>query len=72
MPVGALGLPFERGLRLWGLVASPDGRRVVRGDLTGHPGQPEALGTRLAELLLARGAGELLQDLEGTPLPSPP
>ena len=37
VPVGALGLPFERGLRLWGLVASVDGRRVVRGDLTWDP-----------------------------------
>ncbi|MBI2491403.1 MAG: hydroxymethylbilane synthase [Candidatus Rokubacteria bacterium] len=43
-------------LRLAGLVASEDGRRVVRGALAGPRGEAERLGRGLAEALLARGA----------------
>lgn len=60
VPIAALGLPYDGGLRLWGLVASPDGRRVVRGDLTGEPKDPEGLGVRLAGMLRDRGAMEIL------------
>jgi hydroxymethylbilane synthase len=74
VPIGALGLPYNRGLRLWALVASPDGTRVVRADETGELEQPEALGARLARLLARRGAGEILAGLPGlaVPPPSPP
>ena len=63
VPIGALGIPYDEKLRLWGLVASPDGRRVVRGDLTGSLADPQALGQTLAELLRERGAEEILADL---------
>lgn len=48
---------------LRGLVGSLDGRRFVRGDISGRPEDAEELGTVLAEDLLARGAGELLREL---------
>ena len=67
VPLGALGLPYEGGLRLWGLVASPDGRRAVRADLTGDPRDPEALGVAVAEALLERGAGDILDEVRGEP-----
>lgn len=60
VPIGAVGLPYGTGLRLWGLVASPDGRQVVREDRTGGVADPEALGDEVAEALLERGAGEIL------------
>ena len=60
-PVAALGLPYDSGLRLWGLVASPDGTRAVRADGTGSLADPDALGAEVAEVLLRRGAGELLE-----------
>ena len=66
-PLGALGLTYDRGIRLWGLVASVDGKRVVRGDLTGGIEDPESLGLGLADLLRRRGAGELLE--ENAPAP---
>jgi hydroxymethylbilane synthase len=66
IPLGALGIPFENGLRLWGLVVSPDGHRLVRGDLTGKLEEAHVLGVRLGELLLARGAGEILDATQGT------
>ena len=64
MPIGALGITYDQKMRLWGLVASPDGRRVVRGDLTGSLTDPEALGHKLADLLRERGAEAILAELE--------
>jgi hydroxymethylbilane synthase len=73
VPIGALGVPFHGGLRVWGLVLSPDGRHAVRADLTGTPDEPERLGARVAELLLRRGAREVLDEQLGAePAPSPP
>ena len=45
------------------LVASPDGRRIVRADGEGDMAAPEALGLRVAGLLRERGAGEILAAL---------
>lgn len=64
VPIGALGVPYDTKLRLWGLVASPDGSRVVRGDLTGSLTEPEALGHALADVLRERGAGAILAELD--------
>ncbi len=67
VPIGALGIPYDEKLRLWGLVASLDGRRVVRGDLTGDLTDPQALGEALADLLRERGAGPILAALDEAP-----
>ena len=64
VPIGALGVPYDKKLRLWGLVASADGRRVVRADLTGDLDDPHALGHALADLLRERGAGAILAELD--------
>ena len=64
VPIGALGVPYGESLRMWGLVASPDGRRVVRGDLTGSLTDPQALGNKLADLLRERGAAAILAELD--------
>ena len=53
-------LPGSR-LRLRALVASPDGRRVVRAD--GEGDDPERLGADIAERLRALGADEILESL---------
>ncbi len=45
-------------LAMTGLVASPDGRRVIR--VSGEGNDPLALGAELAQQALAQGAGELL------------
>jgi hydroxymethylbilane synthase len=50
----------SKELRLRALVASSDGRRVVRCDLVGGAGDPEALGERAAAALRAQGAEEIL------------
>ncbi len=64
VPVGALGLTYADGLRLWAFVASPDGRQLVRADLTGSAGDPAELGRRTAQILIDRGANELLEAAE--------
>ena len=63
VPIGALGVPYDEKLRLWGLVASPDGSRVVRGDVTGSLADPQALGHALADSLRDRGAEAILAEL---------
>ncbi len=75
VPIGALGLPYDGGLRLWGIVASPDGRRLVRADRTGRMEEPESLGREVARLLRERGGGSILADLpreSDLPTPSAP
>lgn len=68
-PIAALGLPYDSGLRLWGLVASPDGKQVVLADGSGGLSDPEALGVRVARLLVERGAGEVIQGISDDTLP---
>ena len=63
VPIGALGMPYEDGLRLWGLVASCDGTRLVRRDVTGVAAEPDELGTRLANLLRQQGAEAILHEV---------
>ena len=63
-PIAALGIPHDSGLRLWGLVASPDGKQVVLADDSGGLADPEVLGAHVGRLLVERGAGEVL---EGVP-----
>jgi len=53
-------------LRLRALVASPDGRRVVRAN--GEGSDPERLGADIAERLRALGAVEILQALSRNPV----
>jgi hydroxymethylbilane synthase len=60
VPIGAAATVTEGRLSLRGAVLSPDGSRRVAGDIEGTAGEAEALGHRLAEELLARGARELL------------
>lgn len=61
MPLGALALIDEQDIVLHGAVASPDGRRIVRAGISGNRGNPAAVGEKLAQQLLSRGAAELLR-----------
>ncbi len=54
--LGVLALPYGPGLRIWGMLPSADGERVVRADISGGDETPAALGRRLAALLRERGA----------------
>lgn len=55
---------------LKGLVGREDGSEIVRGVISGRPEDAEELGVVLAEDLLARGAGDILDAFySGTPTP---
>jgi hydroxymethylbilane synthase len=62
-PIAAHARIGGRRLILDGLVAEPDGSRLLRDTLPGSVDDPAALGHRLAERLLAAGAGSLLERL---------
>ncbi|MGE5792358.1 MAG: hydroxymethylbilane synthase, partial [Bacteroidota bacterium] len=64
VPLAAYGELADGRLRLRGVVASPDGTRVVRGEVRGDPQTPEAAGEALAAELGRRGAAEILAALE--------
>jgi len=65
VPVGAHAVlidgPKGGGLSLRAVVASPDGARLIRGELSGDA--PEDLGARLGEQLLLQGAREILAEV---------
>ncbi|MEX0732646.1 MAG: hydroxymethylbilane synthase [Aquisalimonadaceae bacterium] len=63
IPIGAYAELEGDNLHLRGLVGSPDGKNVVRGEIRGPAVDADALGTRLGEDLLARGAGDILRAL---------
>src|SRR5262249_22508732 len=60
VPIGAHASVQDGSLRLLGVVVSPDGSDFVRGEAEGPAGQAEAIGRRLGEDLLARGAAGIL------------
>ncbi len=61
VPVGALAVAREEDVRLRGIVASPDGALVYRGDATGC--DPDEVGERLARDLLEQGAEIVLGEV---------
>ena len=69
VPIGAYSLLEGDALWLRGLVASPDGRTIVRAEVRGAAADAHALGVGLAETLLERGADRLLAELGLTPAP---
>jgi hydroxymethylbilane synthase len=61
VPVGALGIAGDGVVRLRGVVASPDGALVYRGEAEGE--EPEKVGRRLARELLDKGAAMVLGEI---------
>ena len=62
-PIAALARIEEDRLTLHGLVAEPDGSRLLRDSVSGSRAQAARLGEELARRLLASGARELLERL---------
>jgi len=63
VPLGGYAVIEAGQLWLRGFVATPDGRRMVAGDLRGRPEDDEALGEHLAQQLRAQGADDILAAL---------
>jgi len=62
-PIAAYARVERDRLTLEGLVAEPDGSRLLRDSVTGSAANPQMLGEQLADRVLALGARELLQRL---------
>lgn len=62
VPIAAYAEVDGSRIRLTGLVATPDGSRVVKDFAAGT--HPKALGEELAEQLIAKGAGEILSNVK--------
>lgn len=63
VPIG-VNSSFENGnLHLTGMVASLDGLRLIRDQVSGPESDPEPIGIALAEKLRSQGAGEILQEI---------
>lgn len=65
VPIGSFAQLTDGQLTLSGLVGSPDGNQILEATMSGAPEQAEQLGIKVAEDLLARGAGEILQQVYG-------
>lgn len=63
VPLGAYAENRGEQLYLRGFVATPDGKRMARAELTGAAADPEALGLALAAELRAQGADDILSAL---------
>lgn len=59
-PIYALATVVENRLSMQGGVGAVDGSQLLRDQIEGHIEQAEALGTKLAEVLLSKGATEIL------------
>lgn len=65
VPVAGFAVLEGTELYLRGLVGAPDGSTLVAAQGRGPADAPEALGTEVAERLLAQGAGRILAALQG-------
>ena len=61
VPIGAYAQIEGARIHLRAIVASPDGSRLVRGELSG--GDPGEVGATLGRQLLREGAAEILREV---------
>lgn len=62
VPVGGLATIEGKILELSGVIASPNGKDILRDTLQGSMDDPVELGNELAQCLLSRGAQKILRD----------
>ncbi len=65
VPIGAYGSIAGQSLHLRAIVISPDGLRMVREEITGPASEAFAIGSSMADRLLAAGAGAILESVYG-------
>ena len=63
VPIAAFARFIDSNLRIDGLVGTIDGKRLIKHHLEGSVDQAESLGTQLAEILLKKGAREILEEV---------
>ncbi len=63
VPIGGHATLVGDTLRLRALVGSPDGKQMIRGEISGLRAEADKLGVTLADDLLARGAAAILKEV---------
>jgi hydroxymethylbilane synthase len=63
VPIAAFAKTVDSNLRMDGLVGTTDGKRLIKHHLEGPVDKAESLGTELAEILLGKGAKEILDEV---------
>jgi hydroxymethylbilane synthase len=63
VPIAAFAQKVGSTLQMDGLVGTIDGKKVIRHHLEGPIEEAESLGTQLAEILLVKGAKEILDEV---------
>ncbi len=63
VPLGGFAQLKDGKLHMRGFVATTDGKRMLRAEMSGEVAEPEALGNRIAEALRTQGADEILAAL---------
>jgi hydroxymethylbilane synthase len=66
VPIAAHAVLSGGRLVMDGLVGSVSGDTIIRAHMEGDPSEAEAIGTRLAEDLLSKGAGKILSEVYGS------
>ncbi|MGE5711001.1 MAG: hydroxymethylbilane synthase [Nitrospira sp.] len=66
VPIAAHATLHGSDVTLEGLVASVDGKEIIRDTVRGTAADPESMGIQLAERLLARGGDKILRTIYGT------
>ena len=69
VPIGVNSRIESKELILTGMVASLDGKRLIRDEKRGSLNKPESIGIDLANTLKEQGAGEILQEIFETMRP---
>jgi hydroxymethylbilane synthase len=64
LPIAAYGKIEQRILKLRGLVGSPDGRFIIRDEMTGPPEEFASLGAMLADKILVQGGQAILNEIK--------
>jgi hydroxymethylbilane synthase len=67
MPIGAYAQVDEETLHLAAIVSALDGSRDVRASVVGSVREPDVVGVRVADALLARGADTILAEAQRVP-----
>jgi hydroxymethylbilane synthase len=65
VPLAAYGILRDGQLIIRGMVATPDGRRVIRHKVVGNATDAEQAGEELAMRVLEMGAGDVLDEVRG-------
>ena len=63
VPIGVKSLIKDEELILEGMVASLDGKQLIRDKKIGPKSNPEVIGIELANELKSQGAGEILEEI---------